>query len=126
MRRSLCVAATIVVMAVVAACGAPAAAPTPAASAAPGASSAPPLFSGATVIILDSKFDPPVVNARVGAPVTWRNTDATQHSVTWDDGTQPSGSLGQGGTYSRTFDRAGRFDYVCGIHSGMTGAVSVE
>jgi Copper binding proteins, plastocyanin/azurin family len=45
--------------------------------------------------------------------------------VTADDSSFSSTEIGEGETYSRTFDTAGTFAYHCEIHDYMTGTVSV-
>jgi plastocyanin len=45
--------------------------------------------------------------------------------VTADNGEFKSDNIGNGGTYSFTFDKAGTYPYHCTIHPGMTGVVIV-
>lgn len=61
----------------------------------------------------------------VGSEVTWTNNDGPAHSVVATDGSFSSDRLGTGESFSNTFDTAGTFDYVCGIHASMTGTVIV-
>jgi plastocyanin len=101
----------------------------PPASIAP-ASSAPASTSPAgrdAVKIAGFAFAPVALTVKVGATVTWTNTDTATHTVVWDDGSQGSGSLTSGGApYTRTFATAGTFAYHCGIHSSMTGTIVVQ
>lgn len=88
------------------------------------------------------RFQPATVEITVGETVEWRNFSNVPHTVTADPaaagnpsfvtlpaGAQPfdSGLIGAGGTFSRTFDVAGRYDYFCIPHQslGMRGTVIV-
>lgn len=79
---------------------------------------------GADVRIVDNAFDPAEIQVSAGTSVDWENTGDATHTVTFDDG-DDSGDLNSGATYSRTFDDAGEFAYVCSIHPQMTGTVTV-
>jgi plastocyanin len=64
---------------------------------------------------------------KLGTQVTWTNRDEVEHTVTaipgdtlMFDGVVPAGSK-----YSYTFTRTGDFPYVCRIHAGMRGTISV-
>jgi plastocyanin len=72
---------------------------------------------------------------QVGGTVTWSWVGFNAHTSTacsdatfnncgaaqgWDSGTK-----GNGGTFSRTFDIAGSFFYRCQIHTGMHGRIDV-
>lgn len=116
----------------VAACGG-GATPSPAPATAPPGSSAVPATpspapaGGDAVTIADFAFEPATLAVKVGATVTWANKDSAPHTVAWADGSPGSGTLTAGGTpYARTFDAAGSFAYVCGIHPSMTGTIVVE
>jgi plastocyanin len=77
----------------------------------------------ASVDIANFAFSPASVTTGVGGTVTWTNRDGDRHSIVIAGDESPR--LGSGATYSRTFDAAGRFAYVCGIHSSMSGTVTV-
>jgi plastocyanin len=84
--------------------------------------------SGATdrgVTIPGKLFEPERIELLVGETVTWTNLDSVTHTVTADDGSFDSGDLGSDGTFSLTFDSAGRTAYHCAIHRFMTGEVDV-
>ena len=70
-------------------------------------------------------FDPKAATVKVGETVTWTNEDGTDHTVTSSDGSFASEDLGQGATFSQTFNTAGTFDYICGIHPAMKATVIV-
>ena len=48
------------------------------------------------------------------------------HSVVADDDSFRSDELGNGSSYEFTFDAAGEYSYVCGIHPEMSGTVIVS
>jgi plastocyanin len=81
---------------------------------------------GSDVSIVDFGFEPADLTVAVGDTVTWTNTGSATHTVKWQDGEPESDRLESGATYERTFASAGSFPYVCGIHSQMTGTVTVE
>ncbi len=74
--------------------------------------------------IVDFTFSPEAVEVPVGTTVTWIQTDDSRHTVDFADGKQ-SGDLSQGDTFSRTFEEAGSYAYVCFFHPSMTGSVTV-
>jgi len=86
---------------------------------------------GATVNIANFSFGPATLTVKVGTTVTWRNSEDAPHTVTADDGSFGSNTLGQGDTFSFTFTEVGTFDYHCQFHggaghTGMSGTIVVE
>jgi plastocyanin len=83
-----------------------------------------PVTVSPTVTIRDMQFSPDHVTIEAGETVTW----------VWDDGGMPHDVSGDGfrsevltdGTFSHTFEDQGDFPYVCTLHSGMRGTVTVE
>jgi plastocyanin len=78
------------------------------------------------VVIRDFAFNPPDLSVAVGSSVTWTNEDGATHTVL--DPTNAviaSPNLDQGSTYTATFDEPGTYDYICSIHTSMTGSVTV-
>lgn len=80
--------------------------------------------STAQVMIKNFAFDPGTVTVAKGGTVTWANQDSAVHTVKF--GSNESPSLKKGQTYSKTFNDAGTFDYICGIHPAMKGKVVVK
>ncbi len=78
------------------------------------------------VCMQDTAFSPDAITVAVGDEVTWTNIDGIDHTVTADDDSFDSGTLGDGEDFSFTFDEAGDFTYHCNIHSSMTGTITVE
>jgi plastocyanin len=81
---------------------------------------------GAQVVMKNTAFDPATVTIKAGESVTWTNEDPMNHTVTADNGEFDSGNLGQGATFSFTFDKAGTYPYHCSIHPTMKGTVVVQ
>jgi len=75
----------------------------------------------------DIRFIPEQVTVKVGQPVTWTNNEGVPHNVVADEGaTFESDTFGKGGTFSYTPEKAGTIRYVCTIHPGMDGTLTVE
>jgi plastocyanin len=78
------------------------------------------------VVIRDFAFDPPDLSVAVGVSVTWTNEDGTTHTVRDSTGAViASPNLAHGNTYTATFSEPGTYDYICTIHTSMTGSVTV-
>ena len=80
----------------------------------------------------NTAFNPKNKTITVGTTITWVNKDATNHTVTSGtpgnpDGLFDSGTIASGGTYARTFNTTGTFNYYCRIHQDiMTGSITVQ
>src|ERR687893_274612 len=84
----------------------------------------------AAVRITNHEFRPPQLEVRPGAVVTWTN-EAGSHTVTADDDSFASPTLGAKQTFSRRFDKPGTYGYYCAFHGGkggegMSGTVTVK
>lgn len=74
----------------------------------------------------DNTFSPEDVTVDEGGTVTF-TWDGGTHNVSFDDGPMSETTGEVGTTFSRTFDEAGTFDFVCTIHpTTMSGTVTVE
>jgi YVTN family beta-propeller protein len=82
--------------------------------------------SGARVSIANFAFAPDTITVPPGGAVTWSNDDGAPHGLAYKDGAQGADVLLPGERFTRTFDRAGTFDYVCAVHPYMTGKVLVR
>lgn len=78
------------------------------------------------VDIVDFAFAPEEVVVAAGTTVTWTNQDDATHSVAVSALDEESDDLAQGDTFEITFDEAGEYPYLCGIHNNMVGTVTVE
>src|ERR671914_1513953 len=84
--------------------------------------------SGAVVIeMVDIKFDPEEATAAVGQEICWVNEDTIEHNAVDEQGGSFKSELyGKGKTFTTTIDEPGTIDYVCTVHPGMTGKLTVE
>jgi plastocyanin len=83
--------------------------------------------AGSNVTMESIAFKPAEITIQAGDTVTWTNEDSVGHDVTGDDFNSGSpGGIANGETFEHTFDQAGTFDYVCTVHPGMEGTVTVE
>ncbi len=80
-----------------------------------------------SVRIVSFLFTPQTLALKPGSKVTWTNEDTAIHSIkdTSPLATPVSQDLGQGDTFSITYEQAGTYSYICGIHQYMTGTVTV-
>lgn len=76
------------------------------------------------ISIKNFAFVPDQLNINKGEMVTWINKDSTIHRIS-GNGFQ-SVDLTEGQSYSFTFNNAGTYDYICGIHPSMKGKVIVK
>ena len=84
-----------------------------------------PAQAGKTVVeISGSAFAPQSVDVKVGDTVTFVNKDEIAHTAT-ADGTFDSKTLEQGASFDFTATKAGKIDYVCSFHPGMTGTLNI-
>lgn len=69
--------------------------------------------------------NPFTISLAVQATVKWRNLDDVAHTVTADNLSFTSASMGKTFTYSHTFTQPGTYNYHCTIHPGMVGSIVV-
>ncbi len=93
-----------------------------------GGASSEPCPSGSVVIkMVDIKFDPEDATAGVGQEVCWVNEDSIDHNAVAESGaTFESELFGKGQTFTTKVDTPGTVEYVCTIHPGMTGTLTIE
>ena len=133
MRRSILTLPLVLALAalLVAGCGggsssssttkAPAPATTPSSGGGSSSSSGP-----VAVKMQNIAFAPKSVTVKGGQKITWTNEDTVDHNVTSQSGeTIQSSNFGKGGTFSFTPKKAGTISYVCTIHPGMDGTITV-
>jgi plastocyanin len=129
MRRILlALCAVLAVALAVAGCGGSDSGSSSATTSTPSSSAAAPAASGGGVQIKmqNIQFAPNAATVKVGEKVTWTNDDSTDHNVTADSGaTFKSKNFGKGATFAFTPTKAGTIKYVCTIHPGMDGTLTV-
>ena len=88
------------------------------------AADAPPVRGVTTVDAKDLKFQPPAIEVKPGAEVTWRFVDGSvPHNVKGDGFASETQARG---TFGHRFERAGEYRYHCDLHAGMDGRVVVS
>lgn len=72
------------------------------------------------------KFEPADITVRTGAKIVWTNLENVPHDVTAQDGADfKSKVFGEGETFQYTAEKAGTIKYVCTLHPGMDGTITV-
>ncbi len=72
------------------------------------------------------RFHPASSTVHVGQTVVWTNDDAVDHNVTATaGGTFHSRAFGPSATYRFAPRKAGTIRYVCTLHPGMNGSLTV-
>lgn len=78
----------------------------------------------ATVQVVDLAFSPDATQIRAGDTVAWVWERARiEHDVSFADA--PASPIQRTGSWQRTFDKPGTYDYVCTLHANMKGRVIV-
>ena len=80
------------------------------------------------VVMRDNRFLPSQLTVDAGQTVTWVNQDTVVHDVANErEGEAPRSDLfAEGETYRFTARRPGEIAYVCTIHPGMEGTLTVR
>ena len=77
------------------------------------------------VNIASFAFMPAKVSATAGKPLTFVNTDDTPHQISVAGGPRSEVFL-RGQRASITIDKAGEYNYICGLHPSMKGVIDVK
>ncbi len=78
-----------------------------------------------TVRISGMRFEPAKVTIKPGTTVTWIHESNMPHTISGRSGELRSSTLYGGQQFSHTFEKAGNYDYLCGLHPSMKGSVVV-
>jgi plastocyanin len=107
---------------------APPAAGAPATTASTGATGASDAATSTFDITIDNfEFSPGDAKVAPGTTVVFTNDDSVDHSIVADgDAFAASPTLKSGDTYRVTLTEPGSYRYKCGIHSFMTGTITVQ
>ena len=73
-----------------------------------------------------NQFVPAEKSVVAGTTVTWVNLDGEEHDVITNDLTIISPLVKPGESWSFTFDTPGTYAYVCDLHTGMAGVITVS
>jgi plastocyanin len=85
------------------------------------------LKSGDIIGMKNLKFIPADVVVKSGQTVIWRNDESIPHDVVAKSGaTFKSEVFGKDGTFRWTAGKPGTVKYVCTLHPGMDGTITVE
>lgn len=76
------------------------------------------------VSIKSSGFDPAELRVKLHDQVTWTNNDSKNHKVTGSDWGKVT--IGPGERYTKAFEKAGTFEYSCGLQPELKGKIIVE
>lgn len=82
--------------------------------------------TSSSVAISDNAFAPDSTTLGIGTTVTWSWNGAgySSHNVTFADGSTSGNKTA--GTFTRTFNAAGKYVYTCTNHPGMRGVVMIQ
>ena len=87
---------------------------------------------GAEVSMQNIQFQPADVKIKAGETVTWTNEEGVSHDVEGNGpggefSSGPEGGMQEGDKFSHTFEKPGKYEYVCRVHApGMSGTVTVR
>jgi plastocyanin len=82
--------------------------------------------SGETQLTIDNvTFKPDAITVPVGTRIVWVNDDDIPHSIVETTGKFHSPALDTEDKFGFTFDKAGSYEYFCGLHPHMKGKVVV-
>ena len=80
-----------------------------------------------TVDMKNIQFAPKDITVDKGQTIKWENLDTVDHDAVATSGaTFKSDQFGKGGTFEFTPDKAGKIEYVCTLHPGMVGTITVR
>ena len=79
-----------------------------------------------TVDIEALKFSPPMLEVKAGDTVIWKNKDAFPHNVIAENKHLHSADIPSGQSWKFKAGRKGVFPYVCTLHPGMKGVLTVK
>ena len=82
--------------------------------------------SQGNVNIVGFAFSPVKIAAAVGKPLRFVNADDLPHSIAVQGAPQKTGVLLRGQSASVTFEQAGIYNYICGLHPTMKGTIEVR
>jgi plastocyanin len=78
------------------------------------------------VVIDNFTFSPTPLIVTVGSDVKWVNHDDIPHSIVCPALNVASHALDTDDSFVHRFDRAGTYEYMCGLHPHMRGQITVQ
>lgn len=70
-------------------------------------------------------FGPAKLTVPAGKAVSWTNTDDSPHQIVVTGKPLNTGVLLKGQSEALSFDEAGTYEYICGLHPSMKGTIEV-
>jgi len=80
----------------------------------------------AKIMIDNFKFSPTPLTVSVGTTVTWLNRDDIPHSIVVPSLGVRSHPMDTDEYFAYRFEKAGTYDYICGMHPFMRGQIIVK
>ena len=80
----------------------------------------------AEIVVDNFTFSPTPLAVKAGSMVMWVNHDDIPHSIVCPTLQLKSHTLDTDETFDYTFEQAGTFEYMCGLHPHMRGQVTVR
>lgn len=71
------------------------------------------------------KFEPADITVRTGTSIVWTNLENVPHNVVSEEAGLASELIQKDGTYEKTVATPGEYGYVCTLHPGMEGTITV-
>jgi plastocyanin len=87
---------------------------------------APSLAATVQIKIIATGFSPKTVTINQGDTIKWTNDDKINHQLVANNGAFASPIIKPGGTYSFTFNTAGKINYHDALHPTLTGTITVK
>lgn len=78
------------------------------------------------VQIIGFQFSPAKIAATAGKPLRFLNADDSPHFIVVQGAPHKTEVLLRGQTGAITFDKAGAYNYICGLHPAMKGTIEVK
>ena len=80
----------------------------------------------ARVMIDNFRFSPIPLTVKAGSTITWLNRDDIPHSIVVPALGVHSHPMDTDESFAFRFDKAGTYDYICGLHPFMHGKIVVQ
>ena len=82
-------------------------------------------FTGTRYFTDEHAFEPYRARVKAGTQVTWRNNGPLVHTIVAQDGSWTTGALHDAEVGAKTFDKPGRYTYICKEHPWAYGQIIV-
>ena len=79
-----------------------------------------------SISIAEFLFGPETLSVKAGGTATWTNVDDSPHWISVKSTGQATPVMVRGQSASLKFDKAGAYDYICGLHPSMKGKIEVK